>query len=75
MPQVSEQGKEIRSAIKGGMAKYNCLEQELADTIGISRMTLSRRMNRPDTFTIKELEKAADKLHNTVCGILIGRVK
>ena len=74
MPKVSEQGKSIRAAIKGGMAKRDYFDQDLADAVGISRMTFYRRMKSPDTFTIKELEKVAKTLCTTIPAILNGQV-
>lgn len=52
----------VRMMIKAFKAKYNLDNKALADAMGISTQTLSRRQQNPGSFTLSEMRKLRQKL-------------
>ena len=51
-------GEQYARAIRAGMAYTGHTQEDLARKMGISPETLKRRLDRPERFTIAELEAA-----------------
>lgn len=62
--------KELVAKIAYCQKKYDVSDEALALALRICRKTLSSRMKRPETFTLKELRLAKKRLHFDLEGVI-----
>lgn len=66
----------IRSCITGNMSRQGMDNAEFARRLGVSVSTIQNKMNRPETFTAKELYRASKILKFSpfqAASIVLGR--
>lgn len=80
MPKLreTEQEKELK-ILKANVKYHQSIYGSEPDKYGLliqkSRATFYNRLNRPDTFTIGELQKLANKYHTTIKDLLTPKEK
>ena len=57
------QNKSIVAAIKYGMSKYSVSPEQLSLAMREHKVTLYRRFNHPEDFTLEELRAISAKIH------------
>ena len=62
--------KTLKANIAYGKEAYGVSNELLAATMEMSMATFKRRMAKPETFTVKELDQMAKRLHTTPSALL-----
>lgn len=77
MPRVREcdSNRSITAAIKYGMSKSRLSASDLAKAVGCDRVTIQRRFNYPEKFTIEQLRAISAKIGIPVENLVIGKTE
>ena len=62
----------VAANVRAEMGRHKCTQVTLADRIGMTQQTLSRRLGAQTSFTVTELGRVADAL-GVPMSALIGR--
>ena len=81
MPRLKPSDKEeshrvVRACISAGMERQALSNEQLATSLGVTAITVRRKRNSPQDFTLGELQKMAKKLKFTpfqAASMLLGR--
>lgn len=55
--------RKLSRMLRGGMGAEKVTQENLAEAMQISRSTLTRKLDTPTEFTLRELNRACKKLH------------
>ena len=71
-----ERNRIVRSCIRGNQERYGVSDDQLASRIGVVTRTVQNRRDRPENFTLKELQEANQILKLTpvqAASMILGR--
>lgn len=63
----------VAAEIRALMGRYRVTQHQLADTIGVSQGTVSRRLRAEQPFTVDELDRVAAVFDIPVCELFSER--
>lgn len=63
--QVREEAIKFRNDILGGMQDTGITKQRLAESIGVSKNTLLRKLKKPETLTLGDLIRINEELNRS----------